>query len=73
VGTYDVIGIMSGLLQNKEMITSKLLPHLLESFGDENKEVKEVAMISSAQFCVNIGFETVSQFVPHYSRGVEAK
>lgn len=30
------------------MITSKLLPHLLESFSDENKEVKEVAMTSSA-------------------------
>lgn len=47
------------------------MPHLLELFNDENKEVREAVMQSSAQFCTNIGFDTVGQFIPLFKKSLE--
>jgi hypothetical protein len=41
------------------MVTSKLLPHILEMFEDENKEVREGVMRSAADFCINVGPESI--------------
>jgi len=50
---------MSGLLNNKEMATQKLLPHMLEMFNDDNKDVREAVMKSSSEFCINVGTECI--------------
>jgi len=35
----------------KEMASSKLLPHILEMFNDESKEVREGVNRAAARFC----------------------
>lgn len=42
------------------MVTNKLLPHILEMFGDENKEVRIGVMESAATFCMNVGNDCIS-------------
>jgi len=41
------------------MVTSKLLPHILEMFNDENKEVRDGVMRSAATFCMNVGNDSI--------------
>lgn len=62
---------MSGLLPNKDMVTSRLLPHILEMFNDENKEVREGVMRSAAEFCINVGVEVLDQFLPNFKKAIE--
>lgn len=48
-GVADVIGLMASSLP-KEILSSKLLPHLVELFNDDAKEVREATAKASSLF-----------------------
>lgn len=69
-GTTDVIGIMCSLV-TKEIAQSKLLPHILEMFNDDNKEVREGVNRAAARFCEAIGQEVLPSLIPLFKKSIE--
>ena len=69
-GAANIIGSLTGILQ-KDLSTAKLLPHILEMFGDEHKDVREGTNRAAARFCEAIGPEVLTQFLPFFKKSIE--
>lgn len=69
-GTASIIGSLAGILQ-KELSQSKLLPHIIEMFADDNKEVREGASKAAARFVEATGLGNLGQFLPHFKKAIE--
>lgn len=50
------------------MITQKLLPHILDLFEDENKEVRQGVTRTACKFVEVNGQESLKYIIPHFKR-----
>ena len=61
---------MSSLV-TKEVATQKLLPHIVDMFADENKEVRESVTRAATKFIEAIGADVINSFLPHFKKAIE--
>jgi hypothetical protein len=47
------------------------MPHIIDLFADENKEVRQGVTKAAAKFAEAIGAETVATFMPYFKKMVE--
>ncbi len=55
----------------KETIVQKLLPHIIELFEDESKEVRQGATKAIAKYAEIAGIEVLKTAIPLYKKTIE--
>lgn len=69
-GVTEVISIMCTLLP-KDVTNLKLLPHIVDLFEDENKEVRQGVTRAACKFVEVTGQESLKNLIPHFRRSSE--
>lgn len=55
----------------KETTTTKLLPHIIELFDDENKEVRQGVTRAACKFVEVTGQESLKILIPNFKKSIE--
>ncbi|KAL4433336.1 hypothetical protein ABPG74_017440 [Tetrahymena malaccensis] len=69
-GVTEVIQIMCTLLP-KDVTNLKLLPHIVDLFEDENKEVRQGVTRAACKFVEVIGQDSLKNLIPHFKKSIE--
>lgn len=55
----------------KEVTNTKLLPHIIDLFEDENKEVRQGVTRAACKFVEVTGQDSLKNLIPHFKRSSE--